>query len=106
MQNNCNNLKQNCGCDAPNPCENNFPISRPFPTIIINRGPTGPTGATGPAGEDGVTPTFTIGTVTTLEPEEEATVTLTGTAPDYVLNFGIPRGATGTAQIAQTNDVK
>ena len=90
--NNCNN---NC---------NNFPISRPCPTIIINRptgitGPIGPTGPTGATGADGVTPTFTIGTVTTLEPECDATVTITGTAPDYILNFGIPRGVTGEGPV-------
>jgi syndecan 1 len=51
------------------------------------QGPQGETGTTGPAGADGVTPTFTIGTVTT---GTEAAVTLTGTPPDYVLNFVLP----------------
>ena len=97
MQNNCNEINKNCGCNVPNNCDNDFPIIKPFPTVIISRG------STGPAGEDGVTPTFTIGTVTTLEPEEEATVTITGTAPDYVLNFGIPRGATGVAALNDVN---
>ncbi len=59
-------------------------------------GPAGPAGPAGPQGEQGIpgeagpagaTPTFTIGTVTTGTP---AAVTITGTAPDYVLNFVIP----------------
>ena len=56
------------------------------------QGPAGPQGETGPAGpqgEPGVTPTFTIGTVTE---GDTAAVTLTGTAPDYVLNFVLPTG--------------
>ena len=43
-----------------------------------------------------VNPNFTIGTVTTLPPGSDATVTLTGTYPNLVLNFGIPRGADGS----------
>lgn len=64
-------------------------------------GPTGPTGATGdigatgPTGPIGVTPTFAIGTVTTGEPGTEASATITGTAPNYVLNLTIPQGPTG-----------
>ena len=66
-------------------------------------GPTGPTGPqgiqgdVGPTGADGITPTITIGTVTTGAPGSEASVTITGTAPDYVLNFVIPQGPTGPA---------
>ena len=66
-------------------------------------GPTGPTGATGdigptgPTGADGETPTLTIGTVTTGDPGTEATATITGTAPNFVLNLTIPQGPTGPA---------
>ena len=66
-------------------------------------GPTGPagldgaTGPTGPAGLDGETPTLTIGTVTTGDPGTEATASITGTAPNYVLNLTIPQGPTGPA---------
>ena len=68
-------------------------------------GPTGPTGATGdidPTGPTGATgdvttPTLTIGTVTTGEPGTEAAATITGTAPDFVLNLTIPQGPTGPA---------
>ena len=61
-------------------------------------GPTGPTGdigPTGPTGEAGETPTLTIGTVTTGAPGTEASATITGTAPDFVLNLTIPQGPTG-----------
>ena len=47
-------------------------------------GPAGPQGEQGPAGE---TPTFTVGTVT-VGPDPE--VTITGEAPNYVLNFVLP----------------
>ena len=66
-------------------------------------GPTGPagidgaTGPTGPAGIDGETPTITIGTVTTGDPGTEASATITGTAPNFVLNLTIPQGPTGPA---------
>lgn len=36
--------------------------------------------------------TLTIGTVTTLAPGSQATVTITGTSPNQVLNIGIPAG--------------
>ena len=53
------------------------------------------TKAEGPQGETGATPQLTIGTVTTLDPGEDATVTITGTAEAPVLNFGIPKGEQG-----------
>ncbi len=70
-----------CGCRSGCCC----------PTVIQTPvGPQGEPGPAGPQGEpgaDGVTPTFTIGTVTE---GTTAQVTLTGTAPDYVLNFVLP----------------
>ena len=63
-------------------------------------GPTGPAGldgATGPTGPTGATPTLTIGTVTTGDPGTEASATITGTAPDFVLILTIPQGPTGPA---------
>ena len=68
-------------------------------------GPTGATGATGsqgpqgiqgPAGQngaDGVTPTVSIGTVTTLPPDSPATVVNSGSGPNVILDFGIPQGS-------------
>lgn len=59
-------------------------------------GPVGPQGEPGPAGEDGITPTLTIGTVTTGAPGTDAEATITGTAPNFVLNLTIPQGEPGT----------
>lgn len=59
-------------------------------------GPQGPQGEPGPAGEDGLTPTLTIGTVTTGAPGTDAEATITGTAPNFVLNLTIPQGEPGT----------
>ena len=52
-------------------------------------------GPQGIQGDPGATPQLTIGTVTTLDPGEDATVTITGTAEAPVLNFGIPKGEQG-----------
>lgn len=62
------------------------------------QGPTGPQGPKGDPGEDGApgaAATVAVGSVTTLGPDEEATVSNTGTANAAVLAFGIPRGAKG-----------
>ena len=56
----------------------------------------GPSGAKGETGQNAVNPNFSIGTVTTLDAGSQATVSLTGTYPNLVLNFGIPRGADGS----------
>lgn len=66
--------------------------------FIIPAGPAGSqglTGSTGANGTNGVTPTFSIGSVTSLASNATPTVTLSGTAPNYVLNLGFPAGATG-----------
>ena len=62
-----------------------------------DKGEQGDKGDKGDAGADAINPTFTIGTVTTLPSGSDTTVTLTGTYPNLVLNFGIPRGADGSA---------
>ena len=59
------------------------------------KGAKGDKGEKGETGADGVTPTFTIGTITTGAAGSTATVTITGTAPNYVLNFTIPKGDKG-----------
>lgn len=62
------------------------------------RGPAGPQGERGLPGQDGVdgvSPTITIGSVTSLAPDASAYVTDSGVAPDVELNFGIPRGVQG-----------
>ena len=50
----------------------------------------GDTGAAGRDGTNAVNPNFTIGVVTELEKGNPPTVTITGTYPNLVLNFGIP----------------
>ena len=71
---------------------------------LPDTGIQGPQGPQGEKGEDAVNPNFTIGTVTTLEPGKQATVSLSGTYPNLVLNFGIPRGADGTGGETGGND--
>lgn len=58
-------------------------------------GKDGINGTNGIDGQDGITPNIQIGTVETLEPTEEATVTRTGTDEEPLLNFGIPKGDKG-----------
>ena len=53
-------------------------------------------GPTGPAN------TLTVGTVTTLTPAEDATVGITGAAPDQTINFGIPQGEAATVDAGTT----
>lgn len=62
-----------------------------------DKGDKGDQGIQGTAGTPAVSPKLTIGTVTTLEPGTNATATITGTSPNFVLNLGIPKGATGSA---------
>ena len=54
-------------------------------------------GSTGPTGAAGETPTITIGTITTGAPGTDAAASITGTAPDFILNLTIPQGPTGPA---------
>lgn len=64
-------------------------------------GPQGETGPTGPAGETGptgATPDIQIGTVQTLDPGQQATASMTGTAENPLLNLGIPKGENGDSE--------
>ena len=45
--------------------------------------------------EDSTAPTIEIGTVTTGEPGSDADASITGTAPNFVLNLTIPQGEVG-----------
>ena len=63
---------------------------------------------------DGITPNIQIGSVTTLESDEQATVTRTGTKEEPIFDFGIPQGeqgptgptgANGTAATIQVGNV-
>ena len=57
--------------------------------------PAGPQGPQGPTGATGAAATVSIGTTTTLDAGDDATVTNTGTSGAAVFNFGIPKGAKG-----------
>ena len=61
--------------------------------------PRGDRGEQGIQGETGATPNLTIGTVETLEPTEDATASITGTAENPVLNLGLPKGDTGEVSL-------
>ena len=64
------------------------------------QGETGERGATGPQGlrgTDGVTPTVEIGTTYTLPPTTPAYVENVGSGSEVILNFGIPKGDTGSS---------
>lgn len=70
------------------------------------KGQKGDTGATGPSNN------ITIGTVTPSDSTDEASATITGTAPNQVLNLVLPRGMQGnsgvsgdTSEIAVVNDL-
>ncbi len=52
-------------------------------------------GAMGIRGETGLTPNIQIGSVSTLNPDENATVNRTGTNENPIFNFGIPQGKKG-----------
>lgn len=60
-----------------------------------------PRGANGDDGNDGKTPVFETGTITTLAPDQPATCTITKTGDDpqgnpiYRVDVGIPKGDTG-----------
>ena len=77
------------------------------PPIRGERGPAGADGRDGTDGRDGadgVTPSLSVGTVTTLPSTEDAYVTRTGTDENPVFNFGIsqgPKGDTGEVTMSQ-----
>lgn len=60
------------------------------------RGPAGRDGVNGSNGKDGVSPALQAGMVTTLAAGSSATMTITGTQANPILNLGIPAGATGS----------
>lgn len=59
------------------------------------KGDTGEIGPQGPKGDTGATPNIQIGTVQTLDPGQQATASMTGTAENPLLNLGIPKGQSG-----------
>ena len=69
------------------------------------QGPTGENGSQGPKGETGTTPDIQIGDVTTLNPGEQATASITGTPENPILNLGIPKGADGSGGGSGTSNL-
>lgn len=61
--------------------------------VELNPGLLGPKGDTG---NPGPSTNFLIGTVSTLPAGSPATVTISGTAPNLTIDFGLPEGADGT----------
>lgn len=60
-----------------------------------DKGDVGPQGEQGLKGDNGLTPNITIGSVTTLESNQQATVTRRGTDANPIFDFGIPKGEKG-----------
>lgn len=58
-------------------------------------GQKGDPGPKGDPGQTGATPNIQIGTVQTLEPGQQATASMSGTAKNPLLNLGIPKGEKG-----------
>ena len=56
-----------------------------------------------PRGRTGPMPDLSVGTVTTLPPEAEARVTLSGTREMPVLSFALPRGRPGEGHVKTVN---
>ena len=71
-----------------------------------DKGDTGATGATGANGKDGITPNISIGTVTTVEPDTQASASLTGDVSNLKLNLSIPKGQQGDSSVIADTLVK
>ena len=71
-----------------------------------DKGDTGATGATGANGRDGITPNISIGTVTTVEPDAQASASLTGDVSNLKLNLSIPKGQQGDSSVIADTLVK
>ena len=63
--------------------------------LVGPQGPPGPPGRDGRDGLDGEAATIQVGTTTTTAPDTDAVVTNSGDSHNAILNFSIPRGATG-----------
>lgn len=63
-----------------------------------DKGDKGDPGEKGIKGDTGATPQLSIGTVTTVDPTESASATMTGTAENPVLNLSIPKGEKGAVE--------
>ena len=83
---------------------NNQGLENPAPLYIVgqkgdkgDKGDTGLQGLPGTDGQNGLTPNFIIGDVVTGLPGTDVNVEISGAAPNYELEFTIPRGEKGPA---------
>ena len=63
--------------------------------LVLPKGAKGDKGDRGEKGADGVTPTLSIGTVTTGAVGSSASASISGTTPNLTLNLTIPKGDKG-----------
>ena len=70
-------------------------LTRGDGTVVSAGDVRGPKGDDGDTGDPGPANVLSVGTVTTLDPAQSATASITGTAPTQTLNLGIPRGLPG-----------
>ena len=73
-------------------CVGIIPTDTTYWQLVAQKGEQGEQGI---QGIQGATPNIQIGTVETLNPTEQATVTQTGTLENPIFNFGIPKGVQG-----------
>ena len=66
-------------------------LTRGDGTVVSAGDVRGPKGDDGDTGDPGPANVLSVGTVTTLDPAQSATASITGTAPTQTLNLGIPR---------------
>ena len=98
-------LKENGGYGEAGPAGPQGPMGEQGPKG--DKGDPGQDGAKGEKGDKGdpgdtpANPNFTIGTVTKLEAGANPTVIITGSYPNFVLNFGIPVGSGSTTPEAK-----
>lgn len=68
-----------------------------YQSFLYPAGSSAGSGGSGSGGASARPPTLRIGTVQTLEPNQSATASITGSGSDYALNLGLPKGAVGAA---------
>ena len=85
-------VDNNTGVPSATGSVSNGVLTLDFQNIKGEQGPQGPAGATG------ATPNIQIGDVTTLQPGQQATASITGTPENPLLNLGIPQGQAGAGE--------
>lgn len=78
--------------DCLKDCVGVIPTDTTYWQLVAQKGEQGEQGI---QGIQGATPNIQIGTVETLNPTEQATITQTGTLENPIFNFGIPKGVQG-----------